>query len=255
MENQAPDTAFDAEDEMPLARFHRRIQEKTENRGDRPIIIVALGDSVTQGVGYHKEFLHDDVYHAQLKRLLEAKYPLCIFSVINAGDDGQNAAGGLGRLERDVLHLQPDLLIIGYALNDAAGGQEAGLEEYGQNMAAIINRAREATEADIILLTPNMMPTRDNDNIPEIWKHVTGLFLHLQNDGVLGSYAQKLREVATELNVPVADVYDAWQGLAAYGVDTTAMLLNGLNHPDAEGHRVAADVLFGVIEKYQPSAG
>jgi hypothetical protein len=36
--------------------------------------------------------------------------------------------------------------------------------------------------------------------------------------------------------------------MARSGQDTTAMLSNGLNHPDAERHQLAADVLMRVIE-------
>ena len=236
---------------MPLARFHQRIQEKIADYGAPPVLIAALGDSVTQGLGV-TEFLHDDVYHAQLKRLLEHRYPQSIFSVVNVGDNGQNAVGGLARLERDVLHLQPDLLLIGYGLNDSAA-DEPGIGTYREAIAALVNRAREATQADIILLSPNMMPMYDNPQIPDNWRHVTQHFLHLQNDGTLAAYAETLRETAGELDVPVADVYMAWEELASRGVDTTAMLINGLNHPNAEGHSIAAKVVMDVIQRYELS--
>jgi GT2 family glycosyltransferase len=76
------------------------------------VLIVALGDSVTQGLAEPDRFLHDQVYHAHLKRLLEQRHPLCTFSVINAGADGQTAADGLARFDRDVAAHQPDLLLV-----------------------------------------------------------------------------------------------------------------------------------------------
>lgn len=234
----------------PLQHFHQRIAEKTADMTTRTVIIAALGDSVTAGAAAENEYLHGNVYHAQFKALLEERYPQCIFSVINAGENGQSAGGGFKLLERDVLHHQPDLLLIGFGLNDAHARLE-GLDTYADNLQAIINRVREATTADIILLTPNMMPRRENPNIPERWRAACDSFISLQNDGVLAAYAQRAREVAAQNDIPVADVYAAWEALEKEGVDTTAMLANGLNHPDAQGHRLAAQVLMEVVTGHE----
>ncbi len=234
----------------PLQHFHQRIAEKTADMTARTVIITALGDSVTAGAAAENEFLHGKVYHAQLKTLLEERYPQCIFSVINAGENGQGASGGFNLLERDVLHHQPDLLLIGFGLNDAHSGLD-GLNGYAENLQAIINRAREATAADIILLTPNMMPRHETPNIPERWRAACDKFISLQNDGVLAAYADRVRQVGTQNDIPVADVYAAWETLENEGVDTTAMLANGLNHPDASGHRLAAEILMKVVTNYE----
>lgn len=231
-----------------LERFHSRIAEKAHDIASAPVLIVALGDSVAQGAAGLNEILHEGVYHAQLKRLLQQRYPQSIFSVINAGVGGETALGGLRRLDRDVLRHQPDLVLIAFGLNDAAAGAEEGLEHYAETMRDMIGRIRKDSDADIILVTPNMMASRDNDAVPECYRHLTEAFLYFQNTGILAAYAQKLREVGQADNVPVADIYAAWAGLAASGVDTTAMLANGLNHPNVEGHRLAADVIMQVIE-------
>ena len=39
----------------------------------------------------------------------------------------------------------------------------------------------------------------------------------------------------------------AWDDLARRGVDTTALLANGLNHPTAEAHRVPAELVMKLI--------
>lgn len=233
-----------------LTRFYQRIEEKSNNHSAPAILMVALGDSVTAGSADEGEFLPNDVYHAQLKTLLEKQYPLCIFNVINAGENGKNATDGLALLERDVLPHQPDLVLIGFALNDAAVGGLEGLNAYATALETLINRTREATRADIILLTPNMMLHHENNNIPARWKHVTEHFLHVQNDGVLAAYAQCIRDVGEKNNVAVADVYAAWEEMEARGIDTTAMLANGLNHPDAAGHKLAAEVIFQTMENF-----
>lgn len=56
-----------------------------------------------------------------------------------------------------------------------------------------------------------------------------------------------MRKVAKEKNVPIADAYAEWKALEKKGVDTTAMLVNGMNHPAAEHHHIFADKLYEVI--------
>ena len=230
-----------------LQRLHRRIEEKAKDRTARPIVIVAIGDSVTQGVAEVDHLLHNDVYHAQLKKLLEKQYPLTTFSVINSGVDGDTATAAAARFSRDAIAYQPDLLLIGFALNDSVAGFE-GLKQYTESINTLINRTRSETEADLVILTPNMMLTRENDAIPEKYAEYTELMLNIQNQGILASYVDRLREVAKEQSVPVADVYEKWATLASQGTNTTAMLSNGLNHPDPAGHALAAETIFNVIQ-------
>jgi len=170
----------------PLARFHRRIAEKTSNNGLPSVLTVALGDSVTAGAGREDHYLHDDAYHAILKRLLETRYPRCNFSVINAGDNGQSAQGGVAKLEQ-VLHHQPDLLLIGFGLNDCGQGDE-GLEPFVEALETMIRRARETTAAEILLLTPNMMLHHDSDAVPDKWRHVLEQFIQIQTGGMRRKY-------------------------------------------------------------------
>lgn len=230
-----------------MKRLAQRIEEKIHDRSSRPVLIVALGDSVTQGVGQVDQLLHRDVYHARLKAMLEQRFSLCTFSVINAGVDGQTAAGGLSRFGRDVTVYQPDLLIIAFGLNDAVVGGEAGIDAYRSSIESLIVQAREHTEADVLLVTPNMLLTRDNDTVAACYRQYVPAMLKVQRNGTLAKYAGVLRSVAAAHGIAVADIYHEWQALADAGVDTTAMLCNGLNHPDAEGHRLAADVMFRTI--------
>jgi lysophospholipase L1-like esterase len=234
----------------PLSRFHRRIQEKTVDRSVRAPLIVALGDSVTQGVAAVDQFLHEEVYHRQFAHLLEQKHPTCIFNTINAGVDGQTTRDALVRLDRDVLPHRPDLLLVAFGLNDAVQGGLEKLDDYQANIEAIIHRTRREAECDIILLTPNMMLSRDNVMVAPQHRHLVHQFLEIQNGGVLAAYAQRLRQIGRDQNIPIADLYTAWETLAQKGTDTTAMLSNGLNHPTAEGHRMAAQVLMSVMDEF-----
>lgn len=233
---------------MQLSRFHQRLTEKTADRSAAPAVIVAYGDSVTEGWGYDS-LMGEEVFHAQLVRLLRATRPLAVMSVINAGAGGESASDALRRLDRDVLRRSPDLVLVEFGLNDAAGGGLEGLDRFTEAMRTIVGRIRNETKADVVLMTPNMMPTRESDSIPEQYRHLLPAFLRFQSGGVLAAYAQRIREIAAAEGVAVADVYAEWERLAARGEDVTAMLANGLNHPDARGHRLAADLLLAAIQQ------
>lgn len=231
--------------ERALARFERRVREKAEDRSVAPVLIVAFGDSVTQGIGAIDQLFHEDVYHAQVLRGLRRAHPLTTFSLINAGVDGDTATAAIARLDRDVVRHDPDLVFVAFGLNDAALGGLAGVGAFAEAIGRLLTRARARQHASsVILLTPNMMLTRRNDAIADVHQPHVDALLHAQNDGLIAAYADAIRSVGERLDVPVVDVYAEWTSLASRGIDTTAMLSNGLNHPDEAGHRLAADAVL-----------
>ncbi len=232
-----------APDSEIAPHFHRRIGLKAADRTAPPVLIVALGDSVTQGITGVDQIAHEAVYHARFKRSLERRFPLTTFSVINAGVDGHTAGDGVQRLDRDVIRHQPDLVLVAFALNDAAIHGADGTDGFEHNLTRIVDDVRDRTKADVALVTPNMMLTRDNDAIPACYQQYTRLMLDTQVEGVLAAYAERVRRVAEARGAVLVDVYARWERLARKGVDTTAMLANGLNHPTDEAHAIAAEAL------------
>jgi acyl-CoA thioesterase-1 len=110
------------------------------NAAPRPRI-VALGDSITAGLGLDP----DDAYPARLqKRLDEQGFS---YEVINAGVSGDTSAGGLRRvdwaLEGDVR-----VLIVALGGNDALRGLSP--EQLRQNLSEIVERA-QARHIQVIL--------------------------------------------------------------------------------------------------------
>lgn len=80
-----------------------------------PILIVAMGDSLTEGMGVAPE----DAYPAQLeRRLLADGYNV---SVVNAGISGETTSGALSRVNW-VLGLEPDIVILATGGNDGLRG-------------------------------------------------------------------------------------------------------------------------------------
>jgi len=231
-----------------LNHFQQRIQDKKADQRQPPVLLVAFGDSVTQGCMECGLLDPAHVYHQKLKQMLESAHPYTTFSVLNAGVEGDSASGGICRLQRDVIRHDPDLVLVGFCLNDAMQGTK-GIETYSASMKTILTRIMSETSADIILLTPNFMASRETHRIHEKHIQYAKNMLACQNDVVLAAYVRALREIGSSLHISVADVYAEWEHMATDGVDTTSLLCNGLNHPDVSGQSLIAETIWQIIKK------
>jgi len=140
----------------------------------KPIVIVALGDSVTYGACVEP----DDSYVSKLQQMLGDGY-----QVINEGVPGERSWNALSRLDAVLAH-EPDILIIFYGTMDVKYVR-GGAYTWKDFKEAITSLASSAPEA--ILVTPH----RGTDN-PR-----TNYFL-----GDVDYAAQLIRE----MGYPVVDV-------------------------------------------------
>lgn len=223
-------------------RLCQRLQEKVSDVRARQVIYVAFGDSVTQGCMEHGIIEHDQVYHNLLKRRIEQRYPKTVFNVINSGVSGDTVVNSRERWQRDMLIYNPDLVTIGFGVNDVHQGEE-GLPLYIQSIRELINNVRNQTEADILLLTPNMMMKHTNPYIHENERHFTSNFLRTAKAGSLQMYTEALRAFVKEEAIPYVDVYSLWEHMEQQGIDIHTRLANGLNHPDREFHSQIAQAI------------
>jgi len=231
--------------------FFERIEANARDAEQRPVTIVAFGDSVTQGVTEHRCLEGSRVYHRLLQERLEAFFPTATFQTINAGVAGNSAMQGLERLERDVLGHAPDLVLIAFGLNDALEGPP-GLAAFGAALRAMVRRIRTETGAAVACLTPPLMARRRSPRIHPDHEAFAGRIIHAQTSGALAACAGEIRRVATETGALLADVHAQWERLNRQGLDTDIWLANGLNHPDARGHRLAAELLFARLLALAP---
>lgn len=234
----------------------QKIKAKKNNINENaPITIAFLGDSVTQGCfecyltspnTLQTVFDTKFSYSARLKDMLNLLYPNVQFNIINSGISGDNAVGGLNRIERDVFAFNPDLVIIGFALNDSCYG-ENGLTEYKNALTEIVKKVQDKG-IECILLTPNMMCTQTSCHLTDkLFIDLSKTFADIQNNGLLDKYVSTLKEVALDNNVPVCDIYSKWKKIFDSGVDVTELLSNKLNHPIRELHNYTAIKLLEVI--------
>ncbi len=223
------------------------VARENDRFGKPPVTIAFLGDSVTQGcfecqydpaVGYFGPCEYENGFAAHVLSYLHLLCPNAQVNIINAGIGGDKAPGGLARFDRDVAAYHPDLLVVGYALNDSGHGAD-GIEAYKTAMAGILDKVA-AIGAEAIVLTPNCMNDRVSPYLTdETMKVAAAAFLHVDLD----LYVDAAREVAKTHGVPVCDVYARWMSWRRAGVNVTELLANKLNHPIRELHKMVAYLL------------
>ena len=214
------------------------------NKNNPSTTIVFLGDSVTQGA-FRTHCDYDAVYHNVLKKKLLTLCPDSVINVVNAGIRGTAADYAVGRLSRDVLSKNPDLCVVCFGLNDVTKLEE-GLHIYTESLAEIFEKLQEFG-CEIIFMTPNMINTYNNDNVPAKYKEYANNSMKWQNEGLMDKYIAAGVEVAKSHNVPVCDCYSKWKKLNACGIDTDMLLAEGINHPIREMHELFANSLLDTM--------
>ena len=117
-----------------------------EARAER--VIVALGDSLTAGLGVAA----DEAYPARLEaRLAREGYA---YRVVNAGVSGDTTAGGLRRVDW-VLRAKPEIVIVALGANDGLRAQSP--QAMRDNLAAIVKRL-QAGGARVLLAGMRLPP-------------------------------------------------------------------------------------------------
>lgn len=112
---------------VPENNMEKEIVTQTED----PVIIVAYGDSLTEGLGLSRE----DAYPAQLEqKLLDRGYNVKVY---NSGYSGETTTGALERINW-VLQLNPEIVIFTTGANDAFRGIDPKIIE--NNMELVIER-------------------------------------------------------------------------------------------------------------------
>lgn len=188
-------------------------------KADGSIKIVALGDSLTYGWMVVKGYLDF------LEEMLNAKYPRTVFEIVNRGIPGDTAAGGLHRLNDHVLSLNPDLVFIQFALNDAFSGYP--LAEFQNNILQIIDKIADETSSEILLMTSSALEERERL--------------------IAEKYYGSLQSIAERKNVPIALVHDYWRKKISEGTPFNRLVQADSVHPTAEGYRLMAEAIMEVL--------
>jgi lysophospholipase L1-like esterase len=198
--------------------------------------VVAFGDSVTLGVHVQP----GETYPARLQGLLDLRYGQGFAQVINAGIGGNTSGAGLARLERDVLALKPDFVLVNFGLNDscktAAGAYRVEPEQFGANLLEIVHRCRAAgAEPVLSTITPVLDEYYFDRHPREFYEPDGGL------QPLLARYNAIIAQVAAAEGASLADWRRAMLGHEGRLIRTeeNSASRDGV-HPTPEGHAVLA---------------
>ena len=212
-----------------------------------PITIVAFGDSITHGALGNDEINYETVYWNLLRMKILKVRDYVPVNVINAGIGGVSATSSLDRLDKQVLSHSPDLVIVCFGLNDI----NDSLESYLSSLKVIFEKCHNSG-ADVIFMTPNMLNTYvAPETAPELLDYAA-VTAEYQNSGKMDLYISSAIKLAKEMRVDVCDCYLEWKRMENTQ-DTTKLLVNHINHPTQEMHKLFANMLFKVIFKDMPS--
>ncbi len=174
-------------------------------------VIVALGDSLTAGLGVPS----DEAWPALLQgRLRREGYP---YRVVNAGVSGDTSAGGLRRVDW-FLRAHPEIVIVALGANDGLRG--LSVTAMRANLTEIVERLR-AGGARVLL---------------------AGVWLPPNYGSFAREFAQVFPDVAQRTRVPLMP--SLLDGVAA---DPRLNQPDGI-HPNAAGHRAIAEHVWVFLQ-------
>lgn len=210
-------------------------------KNDGPITIVAFGDSVTHGSlnGY---ISYETVYWNLLKQKINNVRDLIPVNIINAGIGGSTSTSSLDRMDKQVFGHNPDLVIVCFGLNDVNNE----LDVFLSSLRTIFQKGID-NGVDMIYMTPNMLNTYVAEGTSEQYYDYAHVTAEYQNNGRMDLYMDSAVKLAEAMGITVCDCYAKWKKMYGDGVDTTQLLINKINHPTAEMHKLFADSLFDII--------
>jgi acyl-CoA thioesterase-1 len=192
-------------------------------RAGEKVRIVAFGDSITAGGDASEPGL---IFWQRWADALRRKYPRATIEATNSATGGDTTVQGLQRLQEKVLRQNPDLVLIGFGMNDHnREGYGVPLDGFSENLRIMIDRIRAATGAEVVLFST--FPPNPN------WHYGS------QN---MAAYADATERVAAEKHCAFADVYRLWMTVAARKKPED-LLANNINHPNDFGHWVYFNAL------------
>lgn len=189
-----------------------------------PFKIITYGDSISAGGEATVQALRfDERYGAWLR----TRFPKAEITVENGATGGDSTVQGLARLEEKVLTRKPDLVLVGFGMNDH-NVNSVPEDKFEENLVSITQQIKTRTGADILMLScfpPN----------PK-WMH---------SSHRMEVYAAATKRAAARSASAFADVFAVWQKVLERK-DISSLLGNNINHPNDYGHGLYAEALESV---------
>lgn len=190
-------------------------------RAGGDVKLVAFGDSITAGGDATSPAL---IFWQRWADELRGRYPTARLTAVNGATGGDTTVQGLQRLQAKVLDERPDLVLIGFGMNDHNRGG-VPVPQFEANLKELVARIRAATDAEVVLFSAFPPNPR--------WRFGS----HHMED-----YAVATGRAAHDTGCAYADVFRNWQTIAARKKPED-LLGNDINHPNDFGHWIYFRVL------------
>ena len=189
-----------------------------------PFKLIVYGDSIAAGGDASETKLQ---FPHRYAACLHERFPKAHIEVENGATGGDSTAQGLKRLEEKVFARKPDLVLVGFGMNDH-NINSVSVDDFERNLITIVRAIQEKTGAEAILFStfpPN----------PE-WKY---------GSHRMRQYADATVRAAEQIPCAYADVYNVWLNVLSRK-DFPSVLANNINHPNDFGHWLYLQALNGV---------
>ncbi len=205
----------------PLPKF------STALASSKPVRIVALGSSSTQGIGASSP---KACYPVKLQAELRRRFPESRITVDNLGVGGQLASDMLPRIKKDVLPRKPTLVIWQTGVNDAV--RHVDLEKFRKTVSRGIETLQK-NGVEVVLLDMQYFPRAEKIRD-------------------FARYLVAMRQIAEARKVPIVQRYAIMKHLVTSAQFTARQLLaKDLFHPNDLTYgclgRLLADALQGEV--------
>jgi lysophospholipase L1-like esterase len=198
----------------------------------RPLTILAIGSSSTQGVGASAR---EKTYPARLQALLGKAWPKSRIEIVNAGIGGETAPQTLVRLETALIEYRFDLVIWQVGTNDAIRGGD--LDSFRDMVGEGIRLVKKA-RTPLAILDPQFFPS-------------------VRNAARYERFVSAVADVAQQNDVPVFTRYETMREWHASNAEAfkAALWSDGFHMSDAGYDCLARDManaLVGMATQARP---
>lgn len=199
----------------------------------QPLTVCVTGDSISEGFNSSgvtgvapRQPPYAELVAAGLQHISGSRVTLDNFAV--SGWTADHGVADVGR----VADTHPDLVIVGYGMNDAGYAEP---RDYAANIAGIMSGVRAtAPGAEFVLVSPMLPNPRWDYPVMDRFP----------------AYRDALNQLCGP-GAALADLTSLWTDLLMRKTDHD-LTGNGINHPNDFGHRLYAQVILGLL--IEPSA-
>jgi acyl-CoA thioesterase-1 len=179
-----------------------------------PVNIVSSGNSIAAGGEASREVLR---YQNRWVDYLRKQYPNATIQLEDASLPGYTTAEAILKWDAIVGQKNPDLILLGWGMNEAnVGGITPS--EYKNNLIALAQKSKQYKNAEVIIYSC----FRPNEN----WRYASHK---------MELYTEAAKEAAAAANCAYIDVYGVYEKVFARK-DQPSLLANNINHPNNFGH-------------------